>query len=301
MIQVSREEIIIRPFKREDINDLITGGFPFNKLALKYPWKYKALQLINLIPKNKRIVAYHSSEKKTIGFLTLVKCSPHIYSIQYVFVNPRYRRMGVATKLLTNTISIVKIKGGRKVFADVPESNEASRELFKKLGFETLSIAVEAYGSIKSYSKEAKNFSSTRSVSLRSNKKILFDIYRGCVSSNWIYFFEITIKNFHKGYIYHFHRLVQFICRKYFINDNKDSFAIVYKCPFSNKALIELYSIADPKTAKHMLQDIFTLMSRKGVETIIIIFFGKHKYEICSTLKEMGFNTFLIQIVGRDC
>jgi len=303
MLQIDShsQEIIIRSFNLGDANDLIQAGFPFDKKVLNPPLKHKILRVMKLSPVMKRFVAYHLSEKKTIGFLSLVKCSSFIYSIQYLFVDPRYRRMGIATNLLTEAISFAKIRGAKKFYADVLESNTASRELFKKLGFKTLFIAVWASGKIISNSEEVKGFSSTTPLSLRWNKTILFDIYQKSVSSDWISFFEITINNFHKGYVYRYHRLVQLICRKYFINESRDSFAIVYKCPFSNMAFIELYSIGNSATVKHMLQDIFTLLSQTGVETINIMFFGKHKNEIYSLLKEMGFNTLWLQTVGKEC
>lgn len=56
--------------------------------------------------------------------------------LEWLAVDPDYRRDGVATKLIEATVDMMRAKGRRDIVADVSSANEASRSLFRRAGFD---------------------------------------------------------------------------------------------------------------------------------------------------------------------
>ena len=63
---------------------------------------------------------------------------PPIGYVYFVAVDPERRRRGLARRLIEESLGRFRQQGATRVFAAVPEDNEASLGLFKALGFETV-------------------------------------------------------------------------------------------------------------------------------------------------------------------
>ena len=56
--------------------------------------------------------------------------------LEWIAVAPEYRQSGLALKLIEAVVDELRSLGRRVVVADVSSANEASRELFRRAGFE---------------------------------------------------------------------------------------------------------------------------------------------------------------------
>ena len=113
------KKIVIKALAHDDANDLISAGFPFGNEPLNQPRIYRFLQAARFFPHTTKLVAYNVEEKRAIGFLCLVENTTSIYSIKFVFTDPRFRKMGVATRLLNFALLLAKKRGAKKVHLDV--------------------------------------------------------------------------------------------------------------------------------------------------------------------------------------
>jgi len=290
------EKVIVRPLVRKDVDDLINAGFPFSKGAINSPLHYKILRAIKLLPNATWLSAYHVEEKCAIGCFSLVRCTPSLYSIQYVFIDPRFRRAGVATKLLNYALLLAREKGAKKCFLDVAESNIPAVNLYKKMGFIMLTRIIEGQGRLSKPLLENENGLTITKIRLRKNKNLLFNLYQRCMCHEWINFFETNDRNFINGYT---HRFRRFFFRNVFINDSTDSFAIIFKHPFLSNVTVELYDTSDATTRIPMLKDIFKILYNKGIENITILLFNVDRNKSLHLLKEMGLNAFPLLCMGK--
>ncbi len=60
------------------------------------------------------------------------------FEIHSLGINPRFRRMGLATRLLHHTIKEVVQQRVKRIFLEVRRSNVAAQNLYKRCGFEFL-------------------------------------------------------------------------------------------------------------------------------------------------------------------
>ena len=67
--------------------------------------------------------------------------------IDYIYVIPEQQKKGIATKLLEYVIEMSTIKKCSSISLEVRKSNIAARKLYKKMGFEEVSIRKNYYGS----------------------------------------------------------------------------------------------------------------------------------------------------------
>jgi predicted GNAT family acetyltransferase len=132
--KVVSEKVVFRQLMRKDVADLLNGEFYFSKDVLAPPVEQKILHAARLISHEIRIVAFHVEDKRAIGHLKLVNHTKSLYSIKYVFTNPRYRKLGVASRLFKYALALARKKGGKKLFLTA-DLNDDSGRLFAKLGF----------------------------------------------------------------------------------------------------------------------------------------------------------------------
>jgi GNAT superfamily N-acetyltransferase len=64
---------------------------------------------VKLLPQATRLIAYDAEERKLLVHLHRGDTST-LYSIKYVFVDPEYRKLGIASRLLINAFAIAKEK-----------------------------------------------------------------------------------------------------------------------------------------------------------------------------------------------
>ena len=86
-----------------------------------------------------------SVDKGTIvGFLSIIK-NYDSADVMMIATAINFRRRGVAEKLLTVAMEILKKQGVRKLMLEVKEGNIGAIELYKKLGFLQISIRKKYY------------------------------------------------------------------------------------------------------------------------------------------------------------
>lgn len=67
----------------------------------------------------------------------------------YVETTDEYKRQGLATKLLVKAISELQKTEVEKIFLEVAVSNYNALDLYEKLGFETIMMLPDYYGSMR--------------------------------------------------------------------------------------------------------------------------------------------------------
>ena len=127
-------------------NDLMKAGFPFGIRELYPSLSQNLLHATGLIPRVNRVVAYHTEEKRAIGFLCLIEDNTLVYSIKFVFVDPRFRKKGVASALFNFALRLAKNRGARKVYLDVEDWNGNAAKLYERLGFQIIGTKLAGQG-----------------------------------------------------------------------------------------------------------------------------------------------------------
>ena len=138
--------IVIKEITPDTVNNLVNAGFPFGERELHPSLVSRFLQAVKFTPKTTRLVTYHVKEKRAIGFLCLVEDSATIHSIKFVFTDQRFRKMGIASRMLKYAMLLAKEKGAKKVYLDVEQENIDVINLYKKLGFQILGTRLVGQG-----------------------------------------------------------------------------------------------------------------------------------------------------------
>jgi GNAT superfamily N-acetyltransferase len=312
------KKVIVTELEPKFVADFIKYNYFFSARArgdvLNDGLSYKMFQAVKLLPRATRLVAYHSGEKTAIGFLYLEENTNWLYTIEYVFVNPNYRKMGVATKLLKHALILAKEKGAKKVNLNVYSSSTKAINLYRKLGFREIGCTILGQGFLSGFvpsrlvrrvimgqscltklanRKKGKLFKiSTNS---RKNREILFNIYRRCMDREWVNFFEINADNLINGsrHVWQppFFKNVE-------INNLGDTFALIYNRPFSSKATVELYS-ASKDTLPSILEDVLAILVNRGISFTQIWLFTPTNNAIANWFKEKKMRMFQFAGMGK--
>lgn len=90
------------------------------------------------------LVLVAEENKKIAGFLSVIK-NYDCADVMMIATGLKYRRNGVATKLLSEAIGMLKNLGVNRLLLEVNETNIGAIELYKKLGFKQISIRKKYY------------------------------------------------------------------------------------------------------------------------------------------------------------
>jgi ribosomal protein S18 acetylase RimI-like enzyme len=95
--------------------------------------------------------AARTSEGEDAGVLMMKMLGDGAGYVYYVAVARRWRRMGVAGRLLDDAVSYLTKGGAHDIFASVEEENEGSKALFDSRGFEKVDMSEMAgkYGRLR--------------------------------------------------------------------------------------------------------------------------------------------------------
>lgn len=282
-------EIIIRQLSRKDSADLLDAGFYHGKSVIRQPLSSKFLQAFKLAPREINLVAYHSRQKRAVGFAKNVAHTKSLYSIKYVFVDPQFRRKGIAKQLLTYSIEFIRNKGGKKVFLTANPSNP-SRRLFELLDFKIFFKSSMIRGGRLTYDLKSK--SPDQLIELRlgieRNKDLLFNIYKRSMGETLLAFFETTKYNLINGYSQdHQH----FFLKTAFVNDSMTAFALVFNRPLIRTASIELFSYTD-SFDHSMIDGLMRILYSRGITYVGIELLNVIGSKCFDFLKRKKFNPF---------
>ena len=142
------DRIAITRLKSNYATDLSKNAYFQGSNVLNQGLSTWLLKSIKLQPPATRLVAFDREEKTAIGFLCLEENTKRLYSIKFVFVDPNYRKQGIAKKLLNHALSIAKEKGAKKVNLNVYSTAINAISLYKKLGFKEVGESLFVQGSV---------------------------------------------------------------------------------------------------------------------------------------------------------
>lgn len=86
------------------------------------------------------------SDHKEIGLLGVTReetVSEQKYNLEYVWVDPDFRRAGVASALLRTALADLRASGVRTVWLYILDGNESAMRLYRKFGFRNANERIE--------------------------------------------------------------------------------------------------------------------------------------------------------------
>jgi len=272
------------------------------------------LKSIHFRPRSVRLVACHNEGKTAIGFLRLKENTDQFYLIEDVFVDPKYRNMGVATRLLNYAITLAKEKKRKKVSLNVRRTNTNAINLYKKCGFKEIGRTIMGQGYASGFDRfrvikralighgfltKLTLGKESRLVELQTNAKknraTLFRIYQKCVDQGWVDFFEIDADSLING-PRHFWQPPFF--RNVLINDLFNSFALIFNYPFSHKATVELYSTSNTLIPS-MLDNFLKTLANRGIPFTQITVFNPNN-TVTNWFKDKRMMIFQFITMGKN-
>ncbi len=307
--------IIIKELTPDTANNLIEAGFPFGSNELYQPLVNKFLQVTKFVPYTTRLVAYHVKKKRAVGFLCIVKDNALLYSIKFVFTDPRFRKLGIASRMLNFALLLAKQKGAKKVYLDVEHTNIAVINLYQKLGFQILGTRLVGQGYLTNFPRlrvitrtflgqgyftkfihKEKGHLIPLQEGSNSNKKLLFNVYQSCMDKKLIDFFELDANNIMNGYTQYYQ---PFFLRDVFINELGNSYALIFNRPFFSNAVVEVGSVSEGSMPS-MMEDLFKILHRRGMAYLHVTMFNINDAKSLDWFKEKEFKSFNFLIMGRS-
>ena|ERR1700693_1147744 len=94
------------------------------------------------------VVEYPSESRNVTGSTPTSQIVAHLvahcvdreWHLQYVVVRKRFQGGRLATRLLDKLIAEARAKNGSCIFLEVRDSNQSARALYRKMGFEEMSV-----------------------------------------------------------------------------------------------------------------------------------------------------------------
>ncbi len=276
--------------------------------------RHEMLKATGLAPRITRLVAFQTEEKHPIGFLCLEENTNWLFSIKFVFVNPKYRKKGVATRLLNYAIILAKEKGAKKINLNVWPPKPRIINLYKKIGFkelgrtylvqghisknslfETGKRMVIGLGFLTKFKIGKKSQLLQLEINSKKNREEIFRLYQLCVSQDWKEFFEINAHNLINGSR---HIWQPPFFKHVLINNVANSFALIFSRPFSQKATVELYNTSEA-VVPSMLEDLVEILSKKGIFITKITLFNNIDNQTSNWITQNNMKIFQFSAMGK--
>jgi GNAT superfamily N-acetyltransferase len=290
------KKIIIRRFIHDDSHDLIKAGFKYGYRVL-YPSFYdKLLRATKLAPRKINLVAYHIESSHVIGFISIVLHTASLCSIRNVFLDPTFRRRGVATRLMNHALILAKKRGVKKVCLTSYPLSPATK-LYRKLGFRQIvkTYIVRGQGCTSNFPIENDDPLIALSRHSQRTKNLIFNIFRRSMGKEWVDFFGSNGVNLFNGHLHNFGR---FFSKSLFVNDSNTSFAIIYRLPLLHTATVELYGLSD-SSFPAMFKSIMKILNRRGITYSTVFLFNVESKECKDLLNEYQFYPYQAIYMGR--
>lgn len=313
-MQDVQDSISIKPFKKEFTSELrslfLSNSEDTN--ILNCGLIYDALQSARLLPPITRLVAYHEHDRIPIGFVALEETTKTLFSLQFLFVNPKYRKMSIGTRLLEAAIAAAKEKGASKINLAVYPTKISTIELYKRYGFKEIGKTLFVQGFLPGFSttnvikrvilrrnglkiEPLKNKLSKSSMDSFTEKQEIFEIFKSCMNQDWLTFFDINPGNLKYGsrniWLPHFVEAL--------VSNDKDSFALLFNQPFPPRDIVELY-IKPGIPVQPLLEDLLTILSNRGIGLTKLWLFGVTDDLPNELLKKKQMITFNFLCMGKS-
>lgn len=130
-------DIQIRDLTPEDVSEIL----PIEKVSFTTPWS--EILFKNEIFKTRSLPKVAVIGEKIVGYV----CANYVLDeghILNVTVHPEYRKQGIAGRLVSHIIDLLRNEGCREIFLEVRASNEAALRMYEKAGFRIIT-ARKAY------------------------------------------------------------------------------------------------------------------------------------------------------------
>lgn len=125
------------------IRDAKTEDLEFVNIMLQEAFGQPHINEEGLLVHSSRKYMIYEENGNNIGCLSYV-ITLDVGELEYVYVDYRHRRKGIASKLLKRALEIMK-KDCNSILLEVRESNKAAIELYKKHGFKEFSRREKYY------------------------------------------------------------------------------------------------------------------------------------------------------------
>lgn len=129
--------MIIRRAKIEDVEEIFS-------IRNSTDERIEKSSILDEIINPNYLVLVAEENKKIAGFLSVIK-NYDCADVMMIATGLSYRRKGVATKLLSEAVEMLKNLGVNRLLLEVNETNIGAIELYKKLGFKQISIRKKYY------------------------------------------------------------------------------------------------------------------------------------------------------------
>lgn len=129
--------MIIRRAKIEDVEEIFS-------IRNSTDERIEKSSILDEIINPNYLVLVAEENGKIAGFLSVIK-NYDCADVMMIATDLKYRRNGVATKLLSEAIGMLKNLGVNRLLLEVNETNIGAIELYKKLGFKQISIRKKYY------------------------------------------------------------------------------------------------------------------------------------------------------------
>lgn len=128
------------------IEDMTTADLPaiveIERESFTTPWS--EVSFFNELKNPRSFLKVAKKGGKVVGYI----CAGWIIDEGHVLdvaVGPRYKRLGIASTLISLAIERLKEEGCRFVFLEARESNEAAKKMYAKFGFESIGTRKNYY------------------------------------------------------------------------------------------------------------------------------------------------------------
>lgn len=129
--------MIIRRAKIEDVEEIFS-------IRNSTDERIEKSSILDEIINPNYLVLVAEENGKIAGFLSVIE-NYDCADVMMIATGLSYRRKGVATKLLSEAIGMLKNLGVNRLLLEVNETNIGAIELYKKLGFKQISIRKKYY------------------------------------------------------------------------------------------------------------------------------------------------------------
>lgn len=129
--------MIIRRAKIEDVEEIFS-------IRNSTDGRIEKSSILDEIINPNYLVLVAEENGEIAGFLSVIK-NYDCADVMMIATGLSYRRNGVATKLLSEAIEMLKNLGVNRLLLEVNETNIGAIELYKKLGFKQISIRKKYY------------------------------------------------------------------------------------------------------------------------------------------------------------
>ncbi|ADU96508.1 ribosomal protein S18-alanine N-acetyltransferase [Thermovibrio ammonificans] len=133
------QNLRLEAFKEHHLSDILK----IERELFKEPYTEELLRRELTLPVGFNVVALHQGE--VIGYLMAWITGPTC-ELNRIAVIPRYRKQGVARKLINRLLEECRARKVEEVFLEVRKSNTPAINLYKKMGFKQISVRKNYYG-----------------------------------------------------------------------------------------------------------------------------------------------------------